>query len=691
MPAHARQAVLVAFGAATAIACSLAFRLLAPRLPDGAEAWAPLAVAGLAGAAAAALASALVRRRYERLLGRVGSLVRSLRKTPSAGLLTQARRDQAGGELATFLPDLEELAAAYRTALADVVEARENLERLRASHVRGVGPEAGRPPPNVPTHFVVGSSRHRMVARLAPNFNVIAATQPLRQFLGRSSHQLLARSFLDLVSRDDVPALQQALREALRDGECHNVTVRVLPAEREGDPEARRERFLQMDVMTCYDEGGTPTNFRCHFLDVTNQVLAEQELSRANEELRRTNEALERLKESYFDLYHFAPVLYFSLDPAGNFVAFNESMLRILGYPREALLGQSYATLLPESLKAGFFADPGVLQRPGEVETRWVKQDGSVIDVWIGTTTIRDASGGFLRSRSAARDVSETRRLANALRSKAEELGQANLQLRRINQELEEFSYVVSHDLKEPLRTIEAFSTFLASDYGDVLHGDGQDYLNHLRQASRRLGLLIDDLLTLSRTGKVIHTPRAFTWRPVLETVLGDLRDLIQRKGALVRVQQRLPHAMGDPERVMQLLANLISNALKYSRPGVTPEVTLGSFDDPEELHKGFVTLFVRDNGIGIAPAHHEQIFRIFRRLHHRDEVEGTGAGLAICKRIVEAHGGRIRVESAPEEGSTFFFTLPAAPLIPAGRGGRPAGEPSERPDDQRALAAARR
>src|SRR5262249_32153697 len=158
---------------------------------------------------------------------------------------------------------------------------------------------------------------------------------------------------------------------------------------------------------TCYDEAGNPLHLRCHFLDVTDRVVTERQLRvttqkvfEANAQLRQTNEDLQRLKESYRDLYHHAPVLYFSLDARGHLVAFNETMLRTLGYPREALLGQPYVNLLTRAGLTAYLSDPTLLQKPGEVETQWVKQDGTVIDVWIGTTVIGDETGEFVRSRS---------------------------------------------------------------------------------------------------------------------------------------------------------------------------------------------------------------------------------------------------------------------------------------------------
>jgi PAS domain S-box-containing protein len=616
------------------------------------------------------------RDRRRRLLAQVERYLAGLREAPgpNAGVL---RGGLSEADLDAVRLAADALAGCYRKALGDVVTVREKLDQLRAI--------LGQPDGNsqavavTPTHLVV-SSRHRLVARLAPNLNVMAATPPLRQFVGRTPQELLARSFLDVVHPQDVAVVRRALEESLRDGEAHNISFRILLPPASGRQQrgkapvtmigtADRERHLQMDVLTCCDETGTPQHLRCHFVDITERVRAEVELQRrtrevseANDRLRQANADLERLKESYRDLYHHAPVLYFSLDAAGNLVAFNETMVRILGYPRERLLGQSYAILLTPAARAAFQANPGMMQQPGEVETQWVKQDGTVIDVWVGTTTIRDPNGQFIRSRSVARDVSETRRLANALRHKADELARSNKRLLGVNLELEEFTYVVSHDLKEPLRTLESFSNFLAQDYGDQLEGDGKEFIGHLVQASRRLGRLIDDLLTLSRTGRVINTPRAFAWRPVIDTLMSDLRELVGRKQAVVRVEEPLPGVVGDPERVLQLLTNLVSNGLKYNQ-NARPEVVIGALAAPADRRDDrFVTLYVRDNGIGIDPGYHEQVFRIFRRLHHRDDVEGTGAGLAICKRIVEAHGGRIWIESQVGRGATFLFTLPRQP-----------------------------
>jgi PAS domain S-box-containing protein len=512
-----------------------------------------------------------------------------------------------------------------------------------------------------------------MVGRLTPNLRWQTATPLLQQILGRPVERLNGRPFLRFVHADDREQVEKALTDTFKEGESHNIVFRVLRSVHSGDvtqsPNPAEDspptyRYLQADVMAYYDGDGRPEQLRCHFIDVTERVLAEKalrrrsvELMRANERLQQINRDLERLKESYRDLYHHAPVMYFSLDDRGRFAAVNETLLAELGFGRDELLNQPYMRILGPEARETHRADPGVLQRAGEIETQWVSKDGRLRDVWVGTSTIKDTDGRVVRSRCAAADITERNQLAQAVVGRAHDLEEANTQLRRINQELEEFTYVVSHDLKEPLRTLEAFSSFLEADYGVRLDEDGREYISHLVAASRRLGTLIDDLLTLSRAGRVIGAPRPLDWDIILNTVLSDLVLLITRRpNSVIHIDKPLPAVQGDPERILQLLANLVGNALKYNESS-HPRVVIGSIQ--EDGRNSMATLFVRDNGMGIDPRYHEQIFRIFRRLHRRDEFEGTGAGLAICKKIVEAHGGKLWVESAPEQGSTFFFTLP--------------------------------
>ncbi len=648
--------------------------------------------------------------RQARLLRLLERRIAILRKKPQSRLVQNQPETTLLKELAgPVLEQLDALALAYHNALGEVVKATEQMERLQDLGVidpsRIPGPLSGRQ--------LAGSTRLRMVARLAPNLHWIAATAALQRFVGRSIHDLVARSFLDLVHPEDVSSLSHHLQCAIKDGEGHNITFRVRVPPRPDDglplgedhlthlPLDHRQlqgtehvplvtRHLQMDVMTCYSRDETPTHLRCHFLDVTDRVLTEnelrrrtQDLSRANVQLRKSNTDLERLKESYRDLYNHAPVLYFGLDASGRFVACNDTLARTLGYPRQALMNQPYTKVLTPAARDVFLKEPARMMRPGEMQTQWVKQDGTVIDVWIDTTIIEE-NGKFIRSRSVGRDVTERNRLDTARRLQAEELEAANTQLRKINQELEDFTYVVSHDLKEPLRTLESFSNFLAQDYGTVLGTEGMDYVNMLIQACRRQGSQIDDLLTLSRVGRVIKTPQAFSWNEVIETVSSDLHDLLQRKQGAIRVEGPLPAVEGDPQRVVQLLSNLVSNGLKYNK-SPRPEVVLGStFGNEGNGQAEMVAFFVRDNGPGIEAQYHEQIFRLFRRLHRREEAEGTGAGLTICQRIVEAHGGRIWVESEVGKGATFWFTLPRLARGPATHPGRCPGLSCSAPSGQK-------
>jgi chemotaxis family two-component system sensor kinase Cph1 len=224
--------------------------------------------------------------------------------------------------------------------------------------------------------------------------------------------------------------------------------------------------------------------------------------------------------------------------------------------------------------------------------------------------------------------------------------------LARSNAELEQFAYVASHDLQEPLRMVASYTQLLARRYQDKLDADARDFIAYAVDGATRMQALIADLLNYSRIGTRGKPFRPSSSEAVLERVLAGLRLMINESGATLS-HDPLPTILCDDVQLGQLFQNLLVNAIKF-RTEIPPLIHISA------ERKGNVWTFsVRDNGIGIAPEYAERIFMIFQRLHSKNEYPGTGIGLAVCKKIVERHGGRIWVNSQPGSGATFFFTIP--------------------------------
>jgi len=251
------------------------------------------------------------------------------------------------------------------------------------------------------------------------------------------------------------------------------------------------------------------------------------------------------------------------------------------------------------------------------------------------------------------------KKLNDVLQKKNKEIYLQSLELESKNKELEQFAYIASHDLQEPLNTITSFINLITEDYGDNFDDIGKESLTFIQNASVRMKKLIDALLRYSRLGR----SREFTevnCNTVLNELKADLKIRIEDSGAKI-ITKNLPIVTGSEIEIRLLFQNLISNGIKFRAAGVTPKISISSIKKTNTKEsKDFWEFSVKDNGIGIPDQHKERIFSIFQRLHSREDYEGTGIGLAHCKKIVESHGGEIWLESTVGKGSTFYFTIPS-------------------------------
>ncbi len=363
--------------------------------------------------------------------------------------------------------------------------------------------------------------------------------------------------------------------------------------------------------------------------------------------------------DTYFRaLVEAAPDGIVAVDRAGTIVLVNAQVETMTGYTRDELLGQPVEILVPERFHQQHVADrerytaaPRTRPMGAGLALAARRKDGSEIPVEISLSPL--GAGDNLLVMSIIRDVTERRRAEAELRRTAARLAQQTAELERSNAELQQFAYVASHDLQEPLRMVASYTQLLARRYGDKLDADALEFIDFAVDGARRMQALINDLLAYSRVGTRGAEFAPTDCNAVVDQVLADLGAAIEDEHAVV-TRGDLPTVLGDAGQLSQLFQNLIGNAIKFHGERAPRVAVAAERRDDEWLFT------VRDNGIGIEPEYADRIFVIFQRLHSRAEYPGTGIGLAICKKIVERHGGRIWMESTPGEGTTFYFTLPA-------------------------------
>jgi PAS domain S-box-containing protein len=321
--------------------------------------------------------------------------------------------------------------------------------------------------------------------------------------------------------------------------------------------------------------------------------------------------------------------------PDGTITEWNDGAARLFGY------GAGEAVGAPLGILAA--ADQATEQREivakvleggslDQYETTRVRKDGARVDVALTTSAIRGEHGDVMGIGSIVRDITDRK---------------------HTERELEEFAYVASHDLQEPLRSISGFAELLEQRYGDELADDGNRFLGFIRDGVGRMQSMISDLLSYSRAGQARLRSQSVDVNELVRETLSSLDAAVRGAGADVQVSQ-LPTVAADRAALAQVFGNLLSNALKFTNGRAPVRVEVSAEPDADGWR-----FTVADNGLGIAPVDSERVFRMFERLHGEDEYGGTGIGLSICRRIVERHGGRIWCEPRPGGGTAFHFTLP--------------------------------
>ena len=492
--------------------------------------------------------------------------------------------------------------------------------------------------------LIVDGVQEYSIIMLDPEGHIFTWNDGARLINGYEPHEIIGKHFSIFYLADDImddkPAkdLQQAVTE--------------------GKYKAEGWRIKKNGSVFWADIVLTP------LYDNANRLIGFSKVTRDLTDRKQNEEHLRQSEERYrLFVEQVTDYAIFMIDEKGRIASWNEGARRIKGYEAKEIIGKYFSIFYPEEdiINGKPAHELRVAQEEGKYEEEgWrIRKDGTRFWANVVITPVYTHDSKLVGYSKVTRDLTERKASEQALRDSFEqyraiagELKITNGELSYANQELEQFTSIVSHDLQEPVRTVKSFLQLIDLQLSSATPTDLKGYLSKAMLASDRMKELIQNLLQYSQLGKREIKKEVVAVRQLFRDALQNLKTTIDETKTEIKIETGVETVMGDPTQLLQLVQNLLSNAIKFTGPD-SPRVRLRCVSE-----KGHVHMSVSDNGIGIAEEDFEKVFEIFRRLNTRNKYPGTGIGLAICKKIVERHQGRIWPESAPGQGTTFHFTL---------------------------------
>lgn len=492
--------------------------------------------------------------------------------------------------------------------------------------------------------LMVESVRDYAIFMLDATGHIMTWNEGAKRINGYSSTEIIGKHFSTFYTAEDLESKkpERELKIAVQTGKYEEEGWRV---RKDGSV------FWSSVVITALFND---QNKHIGFSKVTRD-LSERKIN--EEALRQSEERYRSLVEQITD-YEIC-----MLDERGRILSWNEGARKIKGYTSEEIIGKYFTIFYPQEdiLNGKPAYELEVAKQEGKYEEEgWrLRKDGSRFWASVVITAVYNSEGFLLGYSKVTRDLTEKKEAERALRESVEryrataaELKITNEELSAANQELEQFTSIVSHDLQEPIRTIKSFLQLAEIKLNQGQYEDLQTYVSKSINAANRMRELIQNLLHYSQLGKIEVVKEKVDLKELLNEVTQNLKTAIENSNAQIVINTEVDTVEGDPVQLAQLIQNLLSNALKFTNAN-KPQIIVEAFRE-----NGHVKFAVSDNGIGIAQNDLNKVFEIFRRLNTKKEYPGTGIGLAICKKIVDRHGGHIWPESKPGAGTTFYFTL---------------------------------